>query len=77
MSSENMELERKIIEGFKKASDNFILTSAAKNESLLRNQWPMEPVGKTAQHSAAPGGGRFNIYAHEGYQRTGLFSTPP
>ena len=35
MSSENMELERKIIEGFKKASDNFIMTSAAKNESLV------------------------------------------
>jgi hypothetical protein len=35
MSSEIIELERKIIEGFKKASDNLIKTSADKNESLV------------------------------------------
>ena len=35
MSSEIIELEKKIIAGFKKASDDLIKTSAAKNESLV------------------------------------------
>lgn len=35
MSAEIIELERKIIAGFKKASDDFIKISADKNESLV------------------------------------------
>lgn len=35
MSSDIIELERKIIAGLKKASDNFIKASADKNESLV------------------------------------------
>jgi hypothetical protein len=35
MSSQLIELERKIIAGLKKASDNLVKTSAANNESLV------------------------------------------
>ena len=35
MSSENIELERKIIEGLRKASDNLIRESAANNQNLV------------------------------------------